>query len=189
MSDRESIEITYNRNWLIQKYSDPADIPFLFFWGHQSSKDGSVTKSCFSQWWVAPFEVAGFTYLTAEHWMMCGKARLFGDGASFQNILSADTPAEAKKGGRFVHPFDPLRWDKYKFELVVSGNIYKFSQHPDLKDFLLSTGDHVLVEASPGDPVWGIGLSDSNPKARNPNQWQGENLLGFALMEVRDKLR
>ncbi|HLZ89792.1 MAG TPA: NADAR family protein, partial [Puia sp.] len=74
--------MTYNKQWLIQKFPDAGVIPFLFFWGHQPSKDGSITKSCFSQWWVAPFEVEGVRYPTAEHWMMAGKAKLFGDEAA-----------------------------------------------------------------------------------------------------------
>jgi ribA/ribD-fused uncharacterized protein len=181
--------MSYNIEWLIQKYSDPAAIPFLFFWGHQPSKDGTITKTCFSQWWVAPFEVEGITYLTAEHWMMAGKARMFGDEAAMPKILGATKPAVAKEEGRKVLNFVPEVWDKVKFDLVVEGNWHKFSQHPALKGFLLQTGEKVLVEASPVDRIWGIGLAADHPSAGNPGQWQGENLLGFALMEVRDKLK
>jgi ribA/ribD-fused uncharacterized protein len=181
--------MTYNRNWLIGQYPDPASIPFLFFWGHQPSKDGSITKSCFSQWWVAPFEVEGITYKTAEHWMMAGKAKLFGDTEALQKIVAMVTPAEAKKGGRQVRNFDPAAWDKHKYELVAVGNLHKFRQHPALKEFLLSTGDQVLVEASPRDKIWGIGVGGENPAAKDPKLWEGENLLGFALMEVREKLK
>ncbi len=181
--------MTFNKHWLIQKYPDPGSIPFLFFWGHQPSKDGAITKSCFSQWWVAPFEVEGVVYKTAEHWMMAGKARLFGDEAVLPEILAAATPAAAKEGGRLVKGFVPEVWDKHKYELVVAGNWYKFSQHGELKEFLLGTGDHVLVEASPVDTIWGIGMAADHPAAGNPAKWRGENLLGFALMEVREKLK
>ena len=180
--------MTFNKTWLNQKYPDPETIPFLFFWGHQPSKDGSFTKSCFSQWWVAPFEVDGIVYQTAEHWMMVGKARLFGDEAAVAKILAAGTPAAAKKGGRLVKDFVPEIWDKHKFELVVAGNWHKFSQHAALKEFLLNTGEQVLVEASPVDKIWGIGMAGDHPAARDPAKWKGENLLGFALMEVREKL-
>lgn len=145
--------MTFNKQWLIQKYPDPGTIPFLFFWGHQPSKDGTITKSCFSQWWVAPFKVDGITYQTAEHWMMAGKAKLFGDEVALPKIVGSANPAAAKKGGRLVKNFDPEIWDKHKFELVVAGNWHKFSQHVALKEFLLNTGDQVLVEASPVDKI------------------------------------
>lgn len=181
--------MNYNRDWLIRQYSDPASIPFLFFWGHQPSKDGSIIKSCFSQWWIASFEVEGITYKTAEHWMMAGKAKLFGDAEALQKIVAMVTPAAAKKGGRQVRNFDAAAWDKHKYELVAAGNLHKFSQHPALKEFLISTGDQVLVEASPRDKIWGIGMGGENPAAKDPKLWKGENLLGFALMEVREKLK
>lgn len=179
----------FNKNWLSQKYPDPKDIPFFFFWGHQPSKDGSITKSCFSQWWVAPFEVDGITYRTAEHWMMASKARLFKDDSALEKILAAATPEEAKKAGRLVRNFDPIVWDEQKLEIVINGNRHKFGQHLALKEFLLATGEQVLVEASPVDNIWGIGMSAENPAAQDPALWRGENLLGFALMEVRDKLK
>lgn len=72
--------------------------------------------------------------------------------------------------------------------LVVEGNVAKFSQNPDLKEFLLGTGDAVIVEASPYDKIWGIGLKANDERARNPETWRGENLLGFALMDVREEL-
>jgi len=179
----------FDKNWLTQKYSNHRDIPFLFFWGHQPSADGRITKSCFSQWWIAPFEVDGIIYQTAEHWMMAGKAKLFGDQDALKAILNCDTPKKAKAQGRLVQGFDPNTWDQYKYDIVADGNFHKFTQYTALKDFLLSTGDQVLVEASPVDKVWGIGLSSDTHAARNPAAWKGDNLLGFALMEVRDKIR
>ncbi|RYZ15994.1 MAG: NADAR family protein, partial [Sphingobacteriales bacterium] len=161
---------------------------FLFFWGHQPARDGSVTQSCFSQWWHAPFEVAGQHYATAEHWMMAGKASMFNDKDTEARILAAKSPAEAKKLGRDVRGFDPTVWDEQKFALVTAGNFHKFNQHEALRGFLLGTGDRILVEASPVDPVWGIGLAADDEHAANPLLWKGENLLGFALMEVRDRL-
>ncbi|WP_295221067.1 NADAR family protein [uncultured Chryseobacterium sp.] len=80
-------------------------------------------------------------------------------------------------------------WDEHKYEIVKQGNLLKFSQNEKLKEFLLSTEDKVLVEASPYDTIWGIGMPETNPKAGNPSEWNGENLLGFALMEVRDELK
>ncbi len=179
----------YNNTWLLEKHNAGEHIKFLFFWGHQPAKDGSITKTCFSQWWVAPFEVDDIVYQTAEHWMMAGKARLFNDNAALEQVLISKSPAAAKKAGRMVKGFEPGAWDKQKFDLVVEGNNYKFSQHPVLKGFLLNTNDRVLVEASPVDSIWGIGMAGDHPMAENPAAWKGQNLLGYALMEVRDKLK
>jgi ribA/ribD-fused uncharacterized protein len=179
----------YNNDWLIKKSQEGENIQFLFFWGHRPSKDGSITKTCFSQWWLSSFNVEGHTYLTAEHWMMASKAKLFGDDAIISKILEAPTPAEAKKLGRKVKNFDAELWEQHKFQIVVEGNFHKFTQHPALKIFLLNTAEKVLVEASPVDAVWGIGMAEDNPEVHHPASWRGENLLGYALMEVRDQLK
>lgn len=178
----------YHLDWLIKKYEANERLKYVFFWGHQPSKDGSIKETCFSQWWLSAFEVDAIVYQTAEHWMMAQKARLFADEETLKKILVAKTPAEAKKLGREVRNFDPVLWDENKYEYVKQGNIYKFSQHPDLKEYLLNTGDRVLVEASPVDRIWGIGMAKDNPDIANPHRWKGENLLGFALMETRDAL-
>jgi ribA/ribD-fused uncharacterized protein len=179
----------YNNDWLRDKYKTGEQIKYTFFWGHQPSKDGSITKTCFSQWWMAPFEVDGITYPTAEHWMMAGKARLFNDTPIVERILQANTPKDVKQLGREIQNFDPSVWDEQKFSIVVTGNQHKFSQHEALKTFLLNTGDRVLVEASPVDAIWGIGMAEDHADITNPLLWKGENLLGYALMEVRDKLQ
>lgn len=162
---------------------------YLFFWGHRPSRDGSVTKSCFSQWFEAPFSLDGQAYATAEHFMMAGKARTFDDLATLEQVHAARTPAEAKALGRKVAGYDDARWNAVRFEIVVQANLAKFSQNAALRDFLLNTGEQVLVEASPVDRVWGIGLAADDPAALVPATWQGENLLGFALMEVRHRLK
>lgn len=162
---------------------------YLFFWGHQPSADGSVTASCLSQWWVAPFEHEGCRYPTAEHYMMAGKARLFGDDEMLARILDSAHPHEAKKLGRKVRGFTQEAWLEHRSRIVIEGNLAKFRAHDDLRAWLLGTGDRVLVEASPVDRIWGIGLKGENPRALDPSQWRGHNLLGFALMSVRDQLR
>jgi hypothetical protein len=178
----------YHLQWLIQAYEKGETFKYVFFWGHQPSSDGSITASCFSQWWESAFTVEGIEYKTAEHWMMAEKARIFKDEEVLAKIIHCKTPAEAKKLGRAVRNFDAQTWDSHKYEAVKQGNIHKFSQHPDLKDFLLNTNSRVLVEASPLDKIWGIGLGKNNPNIEDPNTWRGQNLLGFALMEVRDFL-
>jgi ribA/ribD-fused uncharacterized protein len=177
----------YSTAWLLEQ--PPADTKYLFFWGHTPKQKGIVDKSCFSQWFPAAFEVAGDIYATAEHWMMAEKARLFGNDEVRERILAAKHPAEAKKLGREVTGFDPQVWDEQKYDLVQAGNYQKFSQHWLLKEYLLNTGSRVLVEASPVDAIWGIGLATDHPDAMQPAKWPGQNSLGFALMEVRDQLR
>lgn len=162
---------------------------YLFFWGHQPQKDGSIGKSCFSQWFGATFTVDGIAYATAEHFMMAEKARLFADEEARARILSAGTPAQAKKLGRGVKGFDDTAWNDARFGIVIKGNLAKFSQNPPLAEFLRQTGDRVLVEASPVDRIWGIGLAAAEAEALAPHRWPGLNLLGFALMEVRAALR
>ena len=158
---------------------------FLFFWGHQVPRDGSVGTSCFSQWYAAPFAVDGERYSTAEHFMMAEKARLFGDDTMRRRILDARTPGEAKKLGREVRGFDEDAWRRQRFQVVVRANVEKFRQNAALGEFLVRTGERVLVEASPLDRIWGIGLAADHEDAPRPARWPGLNLLGFALMEVR----
>lgn len=177
-----------DRQELIQQISAGRDFKFLFFWGHKKPPDGSVNHSCLSQWYEAGFEQDGNYYPTAEHYMMAAKARLFGDVAIEQKIMQCDHPNEAKKLGRLVSGFNTEQWNQSRFDIVVAANIAKFAQNPPLKHYLLDTGSRVLVEASPRDRIWGIGMGKNNPDAGIPKNWRGLNLLGFALMVVRAQL-
>ncbi len=181
--------MNYSKDWLKKQVAENKLVDFLFFWGHQPSKDGSIIKTCMSQWWPVNFEEEGIVYKTAEHYMMAGKARLFGDKEILEKIISKTSPKDVKDLGRQIKNFDAKAWDEEKYQIVKQGNYLKFSQNENLKHFLLQTGSKVLVEASPVDPVWGIGLTEDNLAAKDPGQWKGENLLGFALMEVRDQLK
>ncbi|MDC8105985.1 NADAR family protein [Chryseobacterium sp. PTM-20240506] len=177
----------YNLQNIIQKFQNKEELEFLFFWGH-TAKD-QITKACFSQWYLAEFEEGGVIYKTAEHYMMAEKARLFNDENIEALIIEAQDPKEAKGLGRKIKNFDHHIWDEHKYEIVKRGNFFKFLQNGELKKFLLSTGDKLIIEASPYDKIWGIGMLESDPEAKNPLHWRGENLLGFALMEVRDDLK
>ncbi|MEU3826286.1 DUF1768 domain-containing protein [Streptomyces sp. SID486] len=176
------------REALIREVRAGSRIRYLHFWGHRPRPDGRIGAGCLSQWWPSPFVVDGVEYATAEHWMMAGKARLFGDAEAERRVLAAEHPAEAKKAGRLVRDFDEEAWARARFALVVEGSVHKFTAHDDLRRFLLGTGDRVLVEASPVDRVWGIGLAADDEAAADPERWQGPNLLGFALMEARERL-
>lgn len=178
----------YNLAWLINQIDNDLPVKYIHFWGHQPEQNGYITSSCFSQWWRAPFVCDGLTYPTAEHWMMAQKAQLFDNQDIFEKILAARSPAEAKELGRQVLNFDEEIWCKKRVDIVVRGSLLKFEQNIELKEFLLNTKNRILVEASPVDQIWGIGLAANDPRATNPLQWNGLNLLGFALMEVRGQL-
>ncbi|GAA0727044.1 NADAR domain-containing protein [Aquimarina litoralis] len=171
-----------------EQFNKGKSLKYLFFWGHTPNKDGSIGKSCFSQWWNNAFEVEEVRYKTAEHWMMAKKAILFNDETMLQKIIDCNHPMEAKQFGRKVKNFDPEIWNQHKYEIVKEGNFHKFSQNEEMKQFLLDTKNRIIIEASPRDRIWGIGMGQANEKAQNPNLWRGQNLLGFALMEVRDEL-
>ncbi|MFE3635711.1 NADAR family protein [Streptomyces sp. NPDC059168] len=173
---------------LIREVRAGTRIKYLHFWGHRPLPDGRIGASCLSQWWPSPFVVEGVGYATAEHWMMARKARLFGDAEAERRVLAAGHPAEAKKAGRLVRGFDEAIWARERFRIVVEGSVHKFAAHPGPGAFLRATGDRVLVEASPVDRVWGIGLAAGDEAASDPERWRGPNLLGFALMEARERL-
>ncbi|MET9188945.1 NADAR family protein [Streptomyces tendae] len=178
-----------SREALLARVRAGARIKYLCFWGHRPRPDGSIGPSCLSQWWPSPFTVDGVGYATAEHWMMAGKARLFADAEAERRVLAAAHPAGAKKAGRLVRGFDEAVWERERFRIVVEGSVHKFASDPALRAFLLGTGGRVLVEASPVDRVWGIGLAADDEAAQDPERWRGPNLLGFALMAARERLR
>jgi ribA/ribD-fused uncharacterized protein len=157
------------------------------FWSHRAARPGPGPW-VLSQWWPVPVTVSDDTYPSAEAYMMAAKARLFGDAETLELILATDDPAEAKTLGRGVRGFDPEVWEAHCYGVVVAGNLAKFTQHPELGAYLLSTHPAVLVEASPQDAMWGIGLEAAHRDARSPSRWRGRNLLGFALTEVRERL-
>jgi ribA/ribD-fused uncharacterized protein len=174
---------------LLSSIRDGVQPKYLLFWGHQPPPAGGVGKGCLSQWWPAAFTVDGMSYPSAEHYMMAAKAQMSGDTEAAEKILAAPHPGAAKALGRQVRGFDEQRWAEHRFDVVVAGNMAKFGQHPELRDFLAGTGSRVLVEASPLDRVWGIGVAADDDRAASPERWPGLNLLGFALMEVRHQLR
>lgn len=178
----------YDINWLTEKFESGDILKYIFFWGHTNKFNEEVGKFCFSQWFECPFSVDNITYKTAEHWMMAHKALLFGDKDNFDKIIGCDKPGEAKELGRQVLGYDEQTWNEKKFDIVKLGNIHKFNQHKEYADYLLKTENRILVEASPVDTIWGIGLSQDSKDIENIYEWRGENLLGFALMEARDFL-
>ena len=178
----------YNLEDLKKAYCAGQPVKFLFFWGHTPAADGHINEACLSQWWKCRFEVDGVSYSCAEQFMMAEKARLFGDEEMLQKIMEAVHPKEMKAYGRAVRGFKEDVWEQSCFEIVKRANRAKFSQNPQLWEFLKGTKKRILVEASPRDRIWGIGMGKSNPDAQCPVKWRGTNLLGFALTQVRDEL-
>ncbi|WP_444909926.1 NADAR family protein [Microbulbifer sp. TRSA005] len=176
-----------SRDQLIDFVDNGNTVNYVFFWDHQEI-DNQISKSCLSQWYDTKFEEDGYHFITAEHYMMYHKAKLFKDHKACEKILTSDHPGKAKELGRQVVGFNHDIWIKKRFEIVVNGNLAKFSQNNDLKRFLLNTKDRILVEASPVDKIWGVGQAQDSSTIQDPRSWAGLNLMGFALMEVRDQL-
>lgn len=154
---------------LVEAEARGVGMKFVLFWNERPSSWGPG-PGCLSQFWPAPFTVDGVTYGTAEHWMMAQKARLFDDGATLMEILKAKTPQAAKSLGRAVRGFSEDRWGAARYRIVVEGNLAKFSHHDGLRRYLVSTGNRVLVEASPVDrpvcPCPGVRLAPTSRDQR-----------------------
>lgn len=142
----------------------------------------------FGQWTLSNFTVDGVDYMCAEQFMMAEKARLFGDSETRAKILASDSPREHKALGRQVRGFDQALWERERLAIVIRGNVAKFGQDPELRRALLATGDRLMVEASPLDKIWGVGLQADDPRVHDPQSWRGLNLLGEALVAVRAQL-
>ena len=154
---------------------------FIYFW-KPSDNNGFL-----GNWYESPFIKNGIHFINNEQYFMWGKQQLFDQTNVLleKNILETSNPSVIKKLGRFVKNFNQTVWDTKKYEIMKIGLIEKFSQNTELKKALLATNDSILVEASPYDTIWGIGLSEEDAKT---NKWRGDNLLGKALMDVRNIL-
>ena len=188
MTSHNSATDARSREALVAACACGARPKYLHFWGHRRTGRAPVGPWVLSQWWPASFAEDATSFASAEHYMMWRKARLFGDAATAERVLTARTPAEAKHLGRLVSPFDEPTWERSRWGIVVAGSTLKFGGDPLLRSYLLATRGRVLVEASPLDRVWGIGLPAESPDAADPRRWRGLNLLGFALMEARSRL-
>lgn len=143
----------------------------------------------FSQWADCDFysSTTNETVNCAEQAMMLNKAKTFNDTEIYYQILKRDNPRDQKALGRRVENFDKKVWDSVSYKLVVQNNYDKFSQNAAWRELLLLTDPYELVEASPTDLIWGIGMSKDNPDILNRSIW-GKNLLGKAIMEVREQM-
>ncbi|MDR1540596.1 MAG: NADAR family protein [Clostridiales bacterium] len=177
-------EAKYTRQALVNTLGGRELADITCFWKPQPK----VNSSCLGQWQPSIFKVNGRVYTCAEQYMMAEKARIFEDEEMLAKIMASKSPKNMKALGRKVKSYDDAVWDKVKHSVALNGNWLKFTQNEKMKEYLLKTGDSVLIEASPFDKIWGVGMSEMDPLIKNPALWNGCNLLGFALMEVRDEL-
>lgn len=152
---------------------------FTYFWR---------TASPFSNWHPCSFEIDGITFNSSEQHMMYHKALLFKDMETASKILEEKTPGKQKALGREVKNFDQKVWAEHCKGIVYEGNKAKFTQNENLLKRLLKTQGTTIVEASPVDQIWGIGLAEDDPRAKSRHTWQGKNLLGEILTELREEL-
>lgn len=157
---------------------DSTDGKYHFYW-----------SGPFSQWQRSEFEMDGRRFETAEQAMMYFKAILFADDETAELIMEAVDPGQQKALGRRVKNFSDTVWNNNKYEIVYRINLQKFSQNKGLRRKLFQTGERKLVEASPVDTIWGIGLEASVADVTPEADWPGENLLGEILTKIRGELR
>jgi ribA/ribD-fused uncharacterized protein len=142
----------------------------------------------FSQWAHSPFVVDGTEYNCAEQYMMAQKARLFGDEERLKLIMATDNPAEQKALGKKVERFRKSVWEAVARDVVMRGSLAKFTQHHYFFEALMETRGTTIVEASPTDVIWGIGLDEYDPDCRDRSKWRGSNWLGQVLTDLRERL-
>lgn len=162
--------------------------PIVMFYGHTEGKPGARLSNFYPAQFRATINNVEILFPTSEHYLMYRKALLFGDERAAARVLAAPTPAGAKAIGRGVKGFDEAVWERERVGIMTAGLIAKFSD-PPMREYLLSTGDALLVECSPTDRIWGIGLKVGDLDAFCKEKWLGLNLLGVALMDARSYLR
>ena len=148
---------------------------YALFWGQWPSN-----------WMISPFVINSATYNCVEQYMMAEKAKCCGDFEALARIMASPDPSDQKRHGRNIQNYDEEKWSAIRYSVVLRATIRKYNQNPDLMKKLMSMGDVTFVECSPEDVIWGIGMRASDPRATDPSQWLGTNLLGKAVTEARD---
>lgn len=141
-----------------------------------------------SNWYPSIFALNGITFSSIEQYMMYRKAVCFGDEKVVAQILATEDVAEIKALGRLVSGYDENLWNGVRQIVVYEGLLAKFSQNSDLREQLKDTGQAFLAECAVKDRIWGVGLSMHDPNRLDRAKWRGQNLLGYALMMVRERL-
>lgn len=158
---------------------------YIFFYGHNPARNN---YACFSNWFPSPFVKDGIAFNNTEQYMMYHKAMLMGDIDTAQLIKNETNPKKIKSLGRKVSPWNEKLWVDNRERIMYEGCLTKFSSDRNLRNVLLQTYPSVLVEASPTDKIWGIGMRSTDTSINNPENWKGLNLLGKTLVKVRDVL-
>lgn len=180
----------YNHSYV----KENSNLHKIGFWGVNAE------NAEFSNFYYSPFDVVedGLTkrFTSVEHYFMYCKAVEFSDTEIAKQLLKNQSGSgpQYKKLGRNVRNYNDSVWSQVRYEHMLNGLRYKFTSNPALKERLLLTGNSILVEASPFDSIWGIGMGKTTRNGRpldweNVTHWRGSNLLGYALMELRDELR
>ncbi|KAI3380061.1 hypothetical protein SNEBB_002067 [Seison nebaliae] len=140
----------------------------------------------FSNFYPSKFQIDGTNFFCSEQYFMYMKAVTFKDMVAAENICKANSAGRCKMHGRLVKGYDDTVWKEKRYGIMKTALLAKFSQNADIKKLLLDTKNHELVEASPGDKIWGVGLSQNDPDILDKSKWKGQNLLGKCLDEVRE---
>lgn len=141
-----------------------------------------------SNWYPSAFRVNGMAFSSMEQFMMYRKAVCFCDEPVAAEILATDDVAKIKALGRRVSNYDESLWNGVRQIVVYEGLLAKFSQNEELRERLMATGSALLAECAVNDRIWGIGLSMKDPDRLDKSKWKGLNLLGYALMMVRERI-
>lgn len=169
--------VVERQQFIAQHTNGKEKLEFVFFWGGH-----------YSQWAASPFYHDGNYFPTAEHFMMYHKCMAFKDTQRAQMVLDLEGPDQVKAVGRQIEAYTDAVWDAIRFDIVVMGNVLKFSQNPDFFEVMRNDCEKCIVEASPYDRIWGIGRSETDPNLDDVDEWDGLNLLGYAIMEARERL-
>lgn len=149
----------------------------IYFWG-----------GFLSQWYKCNFTDNTYVFTSAEQYMMAKKASTFNDFKTHDLILKENNPKNCKALGRVITNYNEEVWKNIREDIIFNGNLLKFSQNLHLKNMLITTEKRVLVEASPYDKIYGVGLKETDDAILDERNWRGENLLGKCLMQVREQM-
>lgn len=141
-----------------------------------------------SNWYLSEFKLDGVNFTSMEQYMMYKKAVCFEDDDIAKEILKTANVAVIKSLGRQVKNYKESYWNGIRQLIVYEGLMEKFTQNEELKIRLKETGNNILAECAVKDRIWGIGLSMKDSNRLDPEKWRGQNLLGYTLMVVRDRL-
>jgi ribA/ribD-fused uncharacterized protein len=152
----------------------------VYFWG-----------SYLSNFWLTKIQspegcaLPNFTFNCSEQLFMMEKALFFNDYEAAFFMAACENGGSVKAIGRKVLNFDEKAWYDVSYEKMLMACKAKFAQNAVLAEQLKATGERIIVEASPTDLIWGVGLHEDDPLILNERNWRGENRLGRVLMEVR----